>query len=50
MQQNDRGHTTRWGTGTPVKTPSFYPTPQFAIVLYRLAVWLKTKWRASTIV
>ncbi|HUQ95032.1 MAG TPA: hypothetical protein VM120_25365 [Bryobacteraceae bacterium] len=50
MQQNDRGHTTRWGTGTPAKAPSFYPTPQFAIVLYRLAVWLKTRWGASTIV
>ncbi|MBL8211608.1 MAG: hypothetical protein JNK87_12885 [Bryobacterales bacterium] len=50
MQQNDRGHTTRWGTGTPAKTPSFYPTPQSAIVLYRLAVWLNTRWGASTIV
>ena len=50
LQQNDKGHTTRWGSGTPRKAPSFYPTPQFAIVLYRLAVWLKSRWGASTIV
>jgi len=31
-------------------SPSFSPTAEFAIVLYRLAVWLKSKWDASHII
>jgi hypothetical protein len=50
MHQNDAGHSTRWGSGTLVKTASFFPTPQFAIVLYRLAVWMKNRWQASVLV
>ncbi len=50
LQQDDTGHSLRWGSGTPAKTLSFEPTPQFAIVLYRLAVWLRTRWATSTII